>query len=548
MNINFNNKRTPNFKGDFWIMTDGHSRLPAYSGTLGAIEQNLNNSNQKTTFIDAGDYFDRTFPLNSSKEVMKQFSLSTPNVNKIFNLGNLELSFLGLDINMGKEIFDDLVSVIKELKQTGIKFISVIAPAIKNLPDNLIDSYALIDDVVDGEPKKVLVFGSSTSSDRSMDIEKQKQLLKQAYQKAKKDGVEYDSSILISHNFIDGKNNTDALLDYAKNELNIKNLNLVIGGHPHSIHDESRGKTRMVYTPAQGKGAIKVHISKDGVDNSERMVIGNNPWDYTSLKNNSPNSGIILNDYVNSPLEIPEKYLDILNKNSELQNEIMKMPFTLDFRDSELELSTPCKLGTFASNAYRDFTNADFAVSLTFDYREQLPKKGSKVTKYDVVNTINANKKVYKINQVTPTQIKGIFEDSLFFQKIPSNSNFLEYSDNIKIVRKNTDEIEKVKQIYIRENNDWKPLFNDDGSTTDEFKNRTFSIATCEFLANAIHRPVIRNGLNTMLELSKREGIEPEPLIIDGQHLSNVDIFIKALEKVKNSRVNDFDCAEMLTV
>ena len=514
-NVNAQKQNKQSFKGMFFLMTDTHARLPMSMGVLEKIGRIIKSKKETSTLIDAGDCFHDAFSYSEIKDTYLKFKSKNKATNVILNLGNVEISAI---FNKNDK---NLLKTYKELKSKGVEIISTTINLLKkNNPfRKVIKPYTVIDDIVDGIKKKVLIVGTSIDACSQIDIEKEKKLLRDTFANIKKDKTEYDEVILVSHNFCP---DTDKLNDFLLNELKVKNLKLIVGGHPHSLEDYEKNGIRAVYPPSQGKGAVKAMLTKDGIK-FPKMNMANNRYDYNSLLKNNEED-IIVNVDINSPLPFSDDYQKIISKSKNLKTIICKMPFNLNYRDNEKPLGDTSELGTFIANALKESTKTDFGFLLTMDLREKLPEENKNISLYNINDTMNVNKPIYKISGVTPYDIREIFETSLKKQENgASNSDFLEFSNNLKIERldiKDKD-AKKVKQVYIKENEAWMPLFDDKGETLPEFKNRTFSISCCKFIAYAS-----RQGLAYFNTLDKKQACVDK----SGKALMTRDVFIDALK------------------
>lgn len=478
-NVKGMQQHNPSFKGMFFLMTDSHSRLPMSMGVLEKIGHIIKNRKETSTLIDAGDCFHDTFSYSTIKDTYLKFKSKNKSTNVILNLGNVELDLIL------KNKDKNLLKIFEELKSKGVEIISTTVDLLKqNNPfRKVIKPYTVVDDIVDGKKKKVLIVGTSIDASIGIDIEKEKKLLKDTFTSIKKDKVEYDEAILVSHNFCP---DTDQLNDFMLNDLNVKNLKLIVGGHPHSLQDYEKNGIRAVYPPAHGKGAVTATLTKDGMK-VPKMNMGNNRYDYDSLLENQQED-IVVNVDIDSPLPVSDDYNNIISKSENLTTIVCKAPFTLNFRDNGSTLGDTSELGTFIANTLKDRSDSDFGFLLTMDLREKLPGKNKNISLYNINDTMNVDKPIYKINDVTPDDLREIFETSLRKQeKGATNSDFLEFSNNLRVERLGVkdQDAKKVKQVYINENSDWKPLFDENGETLPEFKDRTFSISCCNYIANA---------------------------------------------------------------
>ena len=70
-----------NFKGEYWLTTDIHDKLPMYCGTLREIETAIKNSKEKSTLLDNGDTFGKIFKLTATKKILDNFVKINPDTN-----------------------------------------------------------------------------------------------------------------------------------------------------------------------------------------------------------------------------------------------------------------------------------------------------------------------------------------------------------------------------------------------------------------------------------------------------------------------------------
>lgn len=466
------------FKGSFYAMTDTHSRIPAVARVLSEIE-NRCPKDERAFFLDCGDFLGENYTFSSIADVYSTFQKRNPNINCVFNLGNYDLSaFLGSGplVPYEKQSQD----IIKKMADSGIQFVSAsyclgvedLKEQGINIPKNdAIKPYTVLDD----NDEKILVVGISTNKTDKFKwaVDKQKEALKFAQDCAQKDGVEADKTIILLH---DIPKNANELIKYAKEELNYKNIELVLGGHPHGLEDYSQNGTRFLYPPAQGKGAIEIINDEDGF-NFEAINTQKSSYDYSVL---ADNKSAIDNSDINNPVELKESYQTILDdsKNDAFSEVVCKnSPYTLTFRNYEEELSAPTSFGTFVANKYRDLTNSDIGLFRNQTTRENLPSKGKSINRYNLCDTINLDSDIHVIKNASIEDLKALFEVSLENQNSGiTNGAFLEYSDNIRLTRQKGDG-DKVKQIEIKENGKWTKLLDENSKAID--KNKTFSIA-CE--------------------------------------------------------------------
>ncbi len=471
---------TISFLGTYYATTDTHSRLPMCASTLSEIENHAMCSDEPVFLLDCGDFTGVSYSFKSISDMFIAFKKRNPDITCIFNLGNYDIDPL---LNDGLLLChkDEIKKLLKDMTDNGINIVSAsyyeIVKRQKEGGDDIdkldfIKPYMLVDDVVDG--KKQTVFISGIGMNNKNRIESEKAALNYIKELYDKDNIKADKVVLMIH---DGKAVTNKLLDYAKETLGIENIELVIGGHPHSIEDYKHGKTRVLYPPSQGKGAFEIHSTKKGFE-FEPLNLTKSGYDYSQL---AGNPDVIDNSDINKPLDVKDAYKKILfdSQNSEYLKIVTEAsPYNLEFRDYDSEVSMPSSFGTFMTNHYRKYTGCDIALSRNQFLREKLPSKGKPVNKYNICDSINADADLYKAS-IDTAKLKEIFEISFEKQdKGLANSCLLEYSDNLRITRRKEpkDNEDRVCQIEIKENGRWKKLLDKDGKPLDSSK--TFSLVS----------------------------------------------------------------------
>jgi calcineurin-like phosphoesterase family protein len=486
-------------------MTDAHARLNKVAGVLTQIEKECPKT-QKTEpvfFIDAGDFSASAYSIKAVSKVYERFAEKNKHIKTIMNLGNCEFD----DFQNHSEKFTEYA---KNLTQKGVVLINATIGKFAerfNKPKDNVKPYTIVEDIINGEKKKVFITGVTTSTDNTtIQLQDQKDALRDVIAPAIKEHKP-DKVILISHNYV---NKTQELIRYMKEDLKIENLDLVIGGHPHSLED-MQDSARIIYPPAQGKGAVITELTSDGFK-APKMQISNDKYNYSSLDENK--EGVIKNYNLSSPLEVDNGYKEIMKTydSNNMDTLIAKSTVNLGFRKPGEHASEPSSIGTFITNAMRDQTKSDAAILLTMDTREAMPPKGQDISLYHIKDTLNANKDIYQLKANTE-QLIDIFEASLDKQFMNStNNNFLEFSDNLKIERfvnrkpQSQKELDagitepKVKQIHFKDKDGiWHALLTPPQEGTiqratpnKEFereyrkkhgKEFTMTIATCDFLA-----------------------------------------------------------------
>lgn len=470
------------FKGTFYTVSDSHGRLPMTAGVLTEIEKRAKESKEPVFLLDCGDFLGDMFSLEEQAEIYLNFHKNNPKINLIFNLGNVELEGKLMKKDKNGE---DGANVLKNFSKNGIHIVNATAyNTLENTEEikDFIKPYIMAEDIVDGQKKKILITGF-TETKRNKQKEDNINSIKEILKNTIKPAIEKEKSdeiLLMTH-----VNNeyVNEILDYAKGDLGIENIKFVSGGHPHSIEDFKHGETRVLYPAPCGKCAYEVKHTKNGFE-FPKLDFENNRYNYnyTPL---TKNPSVISNINISNPLAVSEVYQNTLDKKQELNKVIAKSQHTFKTRDEyNFEHSAPTQLGTFMANSIKEATNSDIGIMLTQDFREKLPQKGKDITYYNVCDAVNVDKNVYQIKNVTTEDLKNIFEISLAGQNEgEKNPNFLEYSSNVKIDRKITEEDNKVAQIYIKENGAWAELLDKDGNPKDAQK--TFTLATCSYIANA---------------------------------------------------------------
>lgn len=484
-----------NFKGTFYTTSDSHTRLPMTAGVLTEIENRAKDKKEPVFLLDCGDFFGDTFPLKEMSEIYLNFHKNNPKINFVFNLGNVELEECLIKNNPKKEKY---LKIFKNFSDEGIKLVN--ATACKTFRDldkikGIIEPYITLEDVVDNEKKKILITGfTQRRIPYEEDINDTKEILKGLIKPA----IEKENPneiILMMHTMT---NYTKDILDYVKNELGIENIKLVTGGHPHSIEDFTHGETRILYPAPNGKCAYEIEHTKNGFE-FPKLTFLNSHYNYAPL---SKNPSVIVNTDISNPLPVNPCYSKSINSIKNMSAHIAKSMHTFKARDEyNFTYSSPSELGTFMANSVKKATNSDIGLMLTQDFREKLPKEGNNITRYNIYDVVNVDKNICQLKDVTVSDLKQIFEISLEKQNEGErNSDFFEYSSNIKIDRRITDENNKVKQIYIKENNEWVELLDENGNPKD--KNKKYTVATSEFVAQG-GRPALRYFKNLKYEYYK---------------------------------------------
>lgn len=512
-NIKNNPHQNLNFDGKFYAMTDTHGRTNKVAGVLSEIEKRCSDK-KSATFIDGGDFAQESYSLKSIMGVYSKFAESNPHIKTIFNLGNCEI----FDFATKNEQFSEYT---KQLKDNGIELISatmkMLAKKFNKNADN-IKAYTIVND----EGQKVFVTGISIAD--NITIKEQKKALKEIVAPAIKKEAP-DKIILLSHNHI---KETENLAKYMKINLGVKNLELILGGHPHTLEDETQDITRILYPPSQGKGALEINLTKKGFEFPKMEIYRTDKHNHDALSENG--SQVIKNHNIDNLIPVHPDYQKIMDtqETHEINPINIKSVVTLGYRKPGINASEASELGTFLSNAIKKETNSDIGILFAMDLREKLPQKGSSIKLGHIKDTLNVNKTIYTM-QVTANQLVDIFEVSLKEQhKKSTNGKFLEFSDNIKIERfiNRTEEKPKIKQLSIKDKEgNWHALLEEKTyQIKDEFKTKKYKLATCEFLA--------KGGDERRPELKIFQTCSQ---IFPSENLTTQSIFIKALKDIENN-------------
>ncbi len=479
MKIN-NISSQPSFKGHYYFTSDVHSKPVHAVGLLQKISDKA--QNEKTSiYLDNGDIY-TDYP-KLLTDIYTTFAKKNPHIQSVFNLGNAEMNYLDIDAK-------GLSENIKSLSKSGI---TVVCTPFKQIQErkgitedfSAIKPYAIVKDTVNGEEKDILVVGSLDARNTDiLSIDDQAKILADTIKEAKEKHNPY-KTILLSHNFI---NDTKTILDKLS-EQGIDDIEIVCGGHSHQIEDAMHNGTRILHPAAQGKSAYHFELKNDGFHMQKVAYDKENRYDYT-MQETQNNPDIIPNFSINLA-KLDKEYTDILSK-THFINRITKCTTPIDNRIKDT-VSNPSEFGSVLANKVKELTNADIGLMLSQDIRGDLPKVGEDIYQYHISDLLGADKTLYVMN-VNKEQLFNIFNVSLKEQhNNVSNSDFLEYSNNViverypdipdeKITAYRDDgatglKNQRVKEIYIKQGDDFVPV-----STMDD--NKTFSIATCRFVAN----------------------------------------------------------------
>ncbi len=486
---------TLSFLGAYYAETDAHARVPMVASTLSEIERRIqeDKSDEPVFLLDCGDFFGESYSFKSIGDIYSTFQKRNPNVTSVFTLGNYDLSAL-LGWGIIAQHQKPMIEAFEKMSDAGINFVSATYPlVVEELEkqgmevqkfDN-IKPYIILDDVADGKPQKVFVTAVGVSEiDRGNgNALPKKKALDYALEAARRDGFEpsdADKTIILLH---ESQKEGREVIKYAKEDLGLRNVELVVGGHPHSIDDFTMGKTRVIYPPAQGKGAYVLKSREQGFD-FEPLKLKQSGYDYSPLADKNP--GIINNSDINKPLFVRPAYAKIVNnpQNAEFLRIVAdEAPYSLDFRNYDAKLSSPTTFGTFMANSYRDILGCEFALSRNQLVREKLPSKGKSVNWYNICDSVNIDNSLYRL-KLNTDKLKEVLEVSLKKQDTGiTNSPFLEYSDNLRITRKGDagQDEDKIVQIELFENGAWTKLLDEKGKALDS--ERIFDVATEDALA-----------------------------------------------------------------
>ncbi|MBQ7127012.1 5'-nucleotidase C-terminal domain-containing protein [bacterium] len=527
---NLNNKA---FQGKFYLTTDIHGRCPMAAGVLTEIGSKCKNTKEQHFYLDGGDAFSDTMPYKVLCEIYKTFKGKNPSVPMLINMGNVEIERI-----IRKT--EGFVDALKDLANNGIDLVSVTLNNFlksQNMDNNYVKPYKIIEDRHEsGKTDKILVTGLNVFNINNLngnnitiksDVNDMKLLLKDVI-KPVFDKEKPNKTILMLHVF---PQDVQAILDYAKS-IGIDNVGFVLGGHPHFIDDYLYNDTRVLYPPAQGKGALVVDNTQDEIKFS-KFIPYKNKYKFEPLLNND---SVIANIDIHKPLAIDADYKKHIDEFGDIYNKpIATATVGLKFRNEyESTLSEPTELGTFVANAYRDFTGSDIGFLLSMDLREKVPMAGQIVTGYHISDTMNVEKDIYKYEGLTADEIKGMLEVSLKSQENGiTNGDFIEYSDNIKVARfvnpKNSEN--KVAQIYIKENGEFVPLLDENQK---QISDKKYTIATCDYVAKG----PARASLDYFKQFPAKKV----------QGLTTRTIIEKQYEKFEKEGINTFKPSEIINI
>lgn len=522
-NLHSKPNQNQNFEGKFYAVTDVHSRTLKSAGVLTEIEKRCADK-IPATFLDCGDFTSGLYSNGATAGIYAKFAERNPRISTVCNLGNCEIFNF-----KNPEKIDNFKTYVKTLTDSGIQVLCSAMDFLSQKFNTKVDGtkpYTIIHDIADGKTQKILIAGTTTANDNTViKFQEQKDILAALLPKAIKEHRP-DKIILLSHNFVP---ETKKLVRYLKKELKIDNLELVIGGHPHSLEDETQNATRILYPPVQGKGAYEIDHTAKGFEIPEISRFEIDHYNYESLDANG--NEVIKNHKIDYLAPIHPAYKEVISEKEpvDMTEKIVTGFHTFQYRTRGKFASESCELGTFIGNALRDQTKADFGMLLTMDLREKLPKKGEQISLYNIKDTLNVNKPVY-ILHTKPHQILKIIKLSLKDQhKNANNHHFMEFSDNIKIKRVvgQNSKASKIKQIYIKHRNKWIPLLNSKGEIRPQIANKTFTIATCDFIAKA-KRPSLNIFKKIPSTPYQNESLCTEAVFIkalkDNEHNPNFDI------------------------
>ena len=108
------------FKGTFYTVADSHTRLPMTAGLLTEIEKRSQNETEPVFLLDGGDFMGDNYPLKTMSDMYLKFRQNNPEINFIFNLGNVELE--GWFIH-NHESLTECGDILKKFNDKGIKLL-----------------------------------------------------------------------------------------------------------------------------------------------------------------------------------------------------------------------------------------------------------------------------------------------------------------------------------------------------------------------------------------------------------------------------------------
>ncbi|MBR5303242.1 MAG: 5'-nucleotidase C-terminal domain-containing protein [Candidatus Gastranaerophilales bacterium] len=518
--INF---KSCNFKGTYFLTSDIHSNQVPAASLFQKIEANANGEN--CIFINNGDTYSRGRD-DLMTDVYTTFMTRNRNIQSVFNLGNAEFIYFLKKVG-------DVKDSLKQLSEAGVKLICTPIKYMFNSPDypkediECIKPYAVVKDEIDGKEEDVIVVGTVDLSiaygDPATDF--QADCLADTIIKAREEtGIK--RVILASHNTVES---TREILDKLR-EQGINDIEFVAGGHSHKIEDETYKSTRILHTAPEGNSAYKIKSDKDGFHMQQVKYDPIDRYNY-SMQGTQNNPDIIANTEIDIEGILPE-YREHVQK-SGLFDVITQINFEVRNREVGYNVSVPSEMGTMYANKLKEKTGADIAICLSQDARGELPEIGDEIYRYQINKIMGVSKDVWTL-VVSGSELFEIFNVSLRAQSDKrANSDFFEYSSNIKVERYPNVEKEevnlqaegdflpgqmrkkRVKEIYIKEDGIWKPV--------SKMKDRQFTLATCSFVANGS-----RVTLEYFKNITNKKPFYPA--------LKTRDVFEEGLIEIQNGR------------
>lgn len=420
-------------------LSDSHQRADKKIQLLNRAIQ-LAKKYKNVLFVDCGDICSKgPWPIKTEVDTYIKAKQLAPNLEMVFNMGNNDYKNL-----------NDLSYIVKRFSENGIPLISMNAhESLKKAGVEGVKPYTVVNRGGDrilvagfcvADPKcKVLNFAESL---KCID------LLKSAIAKEKPDGV-----IVMNHDVFEINK---AFVDEA-NKIGI-NIDLFIGGHEHKKHEDV--SKRIFHTAGFNKEMFE-----------HDLLIKNK---ISSIKSKIFHSSHLKPDP--SLKEIIDAAANEHNFYSQVTTSKIKLSDL-----SKSSLSTPSELGTFVADGMRKAAGADAAFFSNKFLEGPLHSHNGEIRMIDVHEAFPPGSAKLQKVKLNAEQIKLIFENSLLKQsKAQDNARFIQYSSNVKIIRKvgKNAEVEKsltsrISQIYI----DKQPLYNiETGKPLHPEKTYTFAI------------------------------------------------------------------------
>ena len=157
-NISGKLPNTLSFLGAYYTATDSHTRVPMVASTFSEIERRRP-KDEPVFFLDCGDCLGENYSLDSMADLYTTFKKRNPDIDIIFNLGNMDLSaFYDNGLGDMSSYQDKVVESFKKMFDAGIKFVSAsYCFALEEIPKremnykklDFIKPYIMIKDKVD---------------------------------------------------------------------------------------------------------------------------------------------------------------------------------------------------------------------------------------------------------------------------------------------------------------------------------------------------------------------------------------------------------------